>query len=329
VTWFTLNGYVFQQNEFHGSILIEPHLIHCYLKRRNFSTKKLRTAGNLMTTPSTDCELYLHSPAATFAMYWTSLAAELRGMILEALKHEGNVAHCASVCREWQAAIEQHNFHSLKLTTRDIPSFNKMATRNFGLIRYIWYSIELRNYDCTECDLGETEDVMDTNRATVKEGMGAILCALSEHPPDGNMTLDISIHSPSDSQHHFKYIRFEPTNPLSSSNPLKHASHHDSVHSSLVPLPSIAAIERVFPDIEFWEGEDDIWTSMPQVACVTHLLLRRQTRRRWDPITLSRLIACLPNLQDMCFEPWREWGRWNQRRTDISKCSCTAGTTCK
>jgi hypothetical protein len=151
-----------------------------------------------MPIPSTDSELYLHSPAATFEMYWTSLAAELRGMILEALIHEGNIAHCTSVCREWQIAIEQHNFHSLKLTAQDIPIFKIMATRNLSLIRYIWYFIELRDYNGTECDLDETEDVLDANRATVEDGMRTMFYALSERPPDGNMTLDISIHSPSD-----------------------------------------------------------------------------------------------------------------------------------
>lgn len=244
MTWFTLDGYVSQQNKSHGSILIESHLIRCYLKRRNFPPKA-RTATYLMPIPSTDSELIFHSPATTFEMHWTSLAAELRGMILEALAHEGDVAHCASVCREWQAAIEQLNFHSLKLTARDIPIFKIMATRNLGLIRYIWYSIELRNYDCTECDLDETEDVMDANRATVEDGMRTMFCALSERLPDGNMTLDISIHSPSGSQHHFKYIRFEPANTLSSRDPLKPSSHHDSVHSSSAPLPSIAAIDRI------------------------------------------------------------------------------------
>jgi hypothetical protein len=60
-------------------------------------------------------------------MFWTSIAAELRIMIPEALIRKENIAHCASACREWQAAIEKHNFHSLNLTAQDVPLFEIMA----------------------------------------------------------------------------------------------------------------------------------------------------------------------------------------------------------
>lgn len=257
-------------------------------------------------------------------MDWNLLAAELRDMIVQSLICEGNIARCASVCREWQATIERSNFHSLKLTAWDIPVFEKLSKQHLGLVKYIWYSIELLNYDCTECDLDETESVMEANQATVKDGIRAMFLTLSKRPFNGDMTLDISIHSPSDSQHHFKYIQFEPANTLFSHDRPKSALHYDPGHSSSTPHPSIAAIDRVFPDIDLVEGEGNFWTSVPWVSCITHILLRRQTRRRWDPIALSRITACLPNLQDMCFEPWREWGRMMQRRTDIRKCPWTA-----
>ncbi|KAH7127246.1 hypothetical protein B0J11DRAFT_432859 [Dendryphion nanum] len=250
-------------------------------------------------------------------MDWNSLAAELRDMILQTLIYEGNIARYASVCREWQATIEKSNFHSLKLTVRDIPVFGKLTIEHRGLVKYIWYSIELLNYDCTECDLHETESVMEVNQTTVKDGIRAMFCTLSKRPFDGDMTLDISIHSPSDSQHHFKYIEFEPANTLFSHGRPKSALHHDSGHSSSTPHPSIAAIDRIFPDIELVEGESNFWTSVPWVPCITHILLRRQTRRRWDPVNLSRITARLPNLRDMCFEPWREWGQMMQRHTDM------------
>jgi hypothetical protein len=255
-------------------------------------------------------------------MYWASLAAELRGMILEALVHEGNVAHCATVCREWQAALEKHNFHSLNLKVQDIPAFKTLGKRKLGLVRYVWYSIELQEYDCTACDLYETEATRETNQTLVKDGLRKILYTLSGCPSSGDLTLDISVHSPSDSQHQFKYIRFEPANrPASHSVPVP-TSCHDSVHTSTVSLPSITAIERIFPDIEL---EHEFWTSIPRIPCVTHLLLRRQTRRRWEPITLGQLLVCFPNLQELYFEPWREWGRLNQRSSDIRTCLHTAG----
>ncbi len=255
-------------------------------------------------------------------MYWVSLAAELRGMILEALIFEGNVAHCASVCREWQAALEKHNLHSLNLRVQDIPAFKILGKRKLGLVRYVWYSIELQGYDCTACDLDETEAVMETNQTLVQDGLRKILYALRGRQSSGDLTLDISVHSSSDSQHQFKYIQFEPANRLALHDVPMLTSCHNPVHTSAASLPSIAAIDRIFPDIEL---EDEFWTSIPRTPCVTHLLLRRQTRRRWEPITLSQLLACFPNLQELCFEPWREWGRLNQRTSDKRTCLHTAG----
>lgn len=260
-------------------------------------------------------------------MNWDSLAAELRDSILQALIHKGNIARYASVSREWQATIEKSNFHSLKLTPCDILIFGKLTTQHLGLVKYIWYSIELLNYDCAECDLDETEDVMEVNQTTVKDGIRGMFCTLSKRPFNGDMTLDISIHSPSDSQHHFKYIEFEPANTLFSHGRPKSALQQDSGHSSSTLHPSIAAIDRLFPDIDLVENCGNFWTSVSCVPCVTHILLRRQTRRRWDPATLSRITACLPNLQDIRFEPWREWGQMMQRRTDMRKCPGTGKET--
>ncbi|OAL49040.1 hypothetical protein IQ07DRAFT_654550 [Pyrenochaeta sp. DS3sAY3a] len=250
-------------------------------------------------------------------MDWDSLAAELRDAILQALIHEGNIARYASVCREWQATIEKSIFHSLKLTPCDIPFLGTLTTQHLGLVKYIWYSIELLNYDCTECDRSETESVRDINRTTIEDGIRVMFCTLSRRPFKGDMTFDISIYSPSDSQHHFKYIEFEPANTLFSHGRPKPVLHHDSRHSSSTPHPSKVAIDRLFPDVDLVEDCGDFWTSVSCVPCITHILWRRQTRRRWDPVTLSRIIACLPNLQDICFEPWREWGRLMQMHTDV------------
>ena len=255
-------------------------------------------------------------------MYWASLAAELRGMILGALVHQENVAHCAIVCREWRAALEKQTFHSLNLRVQDIPAFRILGKRKIGYIRYIWYSIELQEYDCTACNLHETEAAMKTNRALVEDGLQNILYALSGRPSSIDLTLDISVHSPSDSRHQFKYIRFEPANKPASYNIPMLTSCHNPSHTSAGSLPSIEAIERIFPDIEL---ENEFWTSIPRIPCVTHLLLRRQTRRRWEPITLSQLLACFPNRQELCFEPWREWGRLNQRISDLRTYPHTAG----
>lgn len=49
---------------------------------------------------------------------------------------------------------------------------------------------------------------------------------------------------------------------------------------------------------------------------VTHLLIRQQTRRRWKPLALVEMISRLPRLQELHYEPWREWDDAMQDGTD-------------
>src|SRR4051794_34580557 len=87
-----------------------------------------------------------------YALDRTSLPLDIEVMILEHLASGNNIAQYATVCREWQTAIEKLNFHSLSLTAQDVPTLNNiMVKRNLSLIKYIWYSIELQSYDCSDC----------------------------------------------------------------------------------------------------------------------------------------------------------------------------------
>lgn len=59
--------------------------------------------------------------------------------ILEALlQNEGSLASFATVSREWQAIIEQHNFSRIKLTLGSrLANFGSMIRRNRALVRYM------------------------------------------------------------------------------------------------------------------------------------------------------------------------------------------------
>ena len=255
-------------------------------------------------------------------------------MILERLASGNNIAQYATVCWEWQTAIEQQNFHSLSLTAQDVPTLNNiMAKRNLSLIKYIWYSIELQSYDCSDCNHYEPEDEYRATAVAIKDGIRTMFQTLSKHSHSGDMTLDLSIHSPSDAEHYFKYIRFEPANALSRNRMRRQASHHVPVHST---PPSLRAVNRIFTlffftDVdasghETSESGEEFWASVPQVSCVTRLLLRRQTRRRWDPIAISRLVAHFPNLEDLVIEPWSAGMNEIEMDTDERKCSNTFNT---
>ncbi|UKZ55392.1 hypothetical protein TrVGV298_009215 [Trichoderma virens] len=49
------------------------------------------------------------------------------------------------------------------------------------------------------------------------------------------------------------------------------------------------------------------WDQLPSVPAVTTLLLRQQNRRRWKPEALAHMFAWFPRLQEVHYEPWREW----------------------
>lgn len=133
--------------------------------------------------------------------------------------------------------------------------------------------------------------------------------------------LDISVHSPSDSEHHFKYLCFgSDAVPDSDSNREMakiHDLRHGWVHGEQVSRPSVTCISRLFGDIQM---APDFWEGLPEVTVVTGLLLRRKTRRRWEPETLERLLIFFPRLQEIYYELWRGWTRVDQRWTDDSKC---------
>ncbi|KAF2010513.1 hypothetical protein BU24DRAFT_399914 [Aaosphaeria arxii CBS 175.79] len=253
-------------------------------------------------------------------MKWSSIAAEVRAMILGALIKEQNIAHCAAVCREWQAHIEKQTFHSLTLTVEDVPELKKISPRSLAHIRHIWFCIKLLECHFPDGDSYETEEMMEYNRKTVQVGVESIFGALLKRPIDGDLKLDLSVYSPSDSQHHLKYVRFEPAgfpNISTISQELSRPSgpQPDSCRVGNSPVISIESVDQIFPDISF--SDNDHFWARTQVPCVTHLSLRRQTRRRWDPVAVSQLIARLPNLQNVCFETWREWSRWLQHCPDI------------
>ncbi len=251
---------------------------------------------------------------------WASLAPEVRMMILEVLIEDGGyIARYATVCREWQTFVEQKNFGWLTLTLSRLASFDITVNQRRRHVKYIWLCIELQQYDCLLCEDPETDSWHESNTRIVGRAIRELLAVLSTWDASGSLMLDISVHSPSDSKHHFKSLRFgsdavpesdDDDEPFDVNDP-----RHGWINGELVSLPPGKSINRLFEDIEM---ASDFWQDLPEVPAVTGLLLRRQTRRRWEPRTLGNLFDRLPRLQELYYESWREWGRLDQRWTDKS-----------
>ncbi|KAI1327306.1 hypothetical protein F5Y16DRAFT_421018 [Xylariaceae sp. FL0255] len=244
-----------------------------------------------------------------WASSWSCLPGEIRLLILEALMEDSCKLGCfATVSREWQTEIARRNFARIRLTPPRLKEFGPMIYRNRALVHYIWFCLELDDYDCEECVpenwdfkgvmLGFLSSVNDTTGYSIPSAFQTLLSVLSTWEPHANLTLDISIYSPSDSKHWFKYLTFTPDAPSD--------TFYDPDHGWWAskrprrPPPELAVIK---------------WNQLPRAPVVTSVLLRQQNRRRWNPQTVAHTLSCFPRLQAIQYEPWREWGR-QQKHTD-------------
>lgn len=272
--------------------------------------------------------------------YWHCLPAEIRLLVLEALPQVScSLAGFATVSREWQKIIERHNFARIKLTPSRLADFSSMVYRNRALVRYMWLCLELQEYGCAICapEGMEIMGMSDADNALIIAAFVDLFSALSTWEPKGNLLLDISVHSPSDSEHWFKYLTFEPD--ISSDEcgrylckePMlaKLDDHqHGWIAGNRESLPPMASIHKVFDEImgegPFYndEQENQWWQQLPLVPAITGILLRQQSRRRWKPTALEHMFSRLPQLQDIHYEPWREWGDTIQHWTDECECDC-------
>ncbi|KAJ0109786.1 Uncharacterized protein J7T55_004336 [Diaporthe amygdali] len=269
---------------------------------------------------------------------WNGLPAEIRLLILKALMQDGcTLSRLATVSRDWQTEFERHNFAQIRLTPSRLADFDSMIHRNRALVRYIWFCLELDDYDCTKCAptrgmlshvewedaLNESLTITDTDHCPITMSFQGLFSNLSRWDPNGDLRLDISIYSLSDSQHWFKYLTFMPDAPTDTldgddieqtmSNKVFHNPEHGWVAGFRHSAPPRPAMRKVFHSV-MEEGPFDSdtleyqwWDQLPSVPAVTSLLLRQQNRRRWKPDSLAHMFARFPRLQEVHYEPWREW----------------------
>ena len=266
-------------------------------------------------------------------------------MVLKVLlQDECSLANFATVSREWQTIIERYNFSRIKLTSSRLRSFGSMVHRNRGHVRYIWLCLELQEYNCTECEPQDPESwgLNKADNTLITTAFQDLFSTLSVWEPEGSLLLDISIYSPSDSEHWFKYLTFEPDVASDVCDWDQHAEqsmlvktsdhHHGWIAGSRCSIPTSNAIDKVFEEImdlgPFRDKKQEAqwWQQLPLVPAVTGVLLRQQNRRRWNPTALAHMFARLPGLQEIHYEPWREWFNMQQRWTDECECHCVSSS---
>ncbi|PTB47055.1 hypothetical protein M441DRAFT_64297 [Trichoderma asperellum CBS 433.97] len=262
---------------------------------------------------------------------------EIQYIILQNLIQDGGkLANFATVSRTWQEKIEQHTFARIRLTESRLAEFDAMTSRNRSLVRYLWLCLELERYDCTTC--AHEAEVFTTSpreNTLIVTAIHNLFSVLSTWESSNNLSLDITVYSPSDSEHWFPHLTFEPDTPWSTSDPGQEVEQtglvraaddpHDWVTSPLGLISPDYALLKVFGDImtlgpfDHDKQEDEWWQRLPLVSAVTNVLLRQQNRRRWKPRTLAQMLARLPRLRGLHYEPWREWADEEQESRDECK----------
>ncbi|WXC46157.1 hypothetical protein QX201_005847 [Fusarium graminearum] len=250
---------------------------------------------------------------------WSRLPPEIQMEVIRFLPSVGGkCSELATVCRAWQIILEPLNFAEISLTVPRLmdPKSRDILSRKRDLIRYIWFRIELKDYDCIRCgnEDSDLDGLGDVNNQFITDALEGLFTMLSVWEPRGDLVLDISVYSPSDDKHWFKYLTFYSDTDQAECPPEyeRNDPAHGWIDGRQTMAPTWMATERVFEEI-FDTGpfddetlEVEWWRSLPLVPAVGSVLFRQQTRRRWRPVTLASMLTRFPNIKELCYEPWRE-----------------------
>ncbi|KAF5671603.1 PRANC domain-containing protein [Fusarium circinatum] len=237
---------------------------------------------------------------AVDSKFWNRLSPAIQNEVIGLLPIlGGKCSQLATVSQAWRSIIEPLNFAEIKCESNDQDRWGLDAVDNQFIVN----------------------------------AFHILLRTLSRWEPRGDLVLDISVYSPSDNQHWFKYISFY--SDTDTVKPFHHGHEHgatvnDPAHGWVIgqPIaaPSESAIDHVFDEImgegPFHDDETEFqwWRSLPCVPVVGVVLFRQQTRRRWKPLAIANMLTRFPNIKEVCYEPWRELGgmelqtdKWNQK----------------
>ncbi|KAK5998763.1 hypothetical protein PT974_01145 [Cladobotryum mycophilum] len=253
--------------------------------------------------------MILRSSTGPRAWTWNYMPLEVRLMILEAIAYQKNPgwASLASVCREWQAVLEKANFHKLKLRVPCLDDFESMVPpHKRGLVSHLWLDIELPRYTSACCSKKVSPPVK--NSSFVSDAIWELFSILSTWKPANNLTLELNVLSPSDSEHWFKNSYFSSDHVEDDEDTINsaretgiplHDPQHGWVHGQQVTAPPRSAMQRLSRPIHLTFRE-----MLPQVDAVTCLLIRRQLRRCISPFGFGLLLSKFDRLEHISYEPW-------------------------
>ncbi|KAM7191936.1 hypothetical protein V8F20_009060 [Naviculisporaceae sp. PSN 640] len=263
-------------------------------------------------------------------LFWADLPADIRLRILEAVtqqRHRGWTS-AAAVSTEWQDVIEKENFRRLYLRRESLRflearmKFNDRpgqattrirAARMETLVRHVEYihlDIELPRYNCDQCasDLELRDQGIIGSTLLILLG---VLRTWESRRQGKELTLELSVCSPSDVEHHFKNFFFKPTTTHMQTDQRvrprqRPGIDHGWIKGRQIVPPPRSAVLRLYTRVESCDGLGVLGGG---VGVVTGLNLGRNIRRFFQPASfqLWQLFGCFPRLTTLNYEPWRPW----------------------
>jgi hypothetical protein len=243
-----------------------------------------------------------HTRDKTRRSSWAFLPQEVRHLILEEISRQRRWGCASAVCKQWHALIAPKNLNRLELNRASAEGLKTIILQRH-LVHRIYLNIELPTYTCRRCQ--RASHSREPARL-IKEALRKLSGALETWEPTNRITLELNVYSPSDSDHWFKNHLYGFENEDDGHLPEKQKTWDDPKHGWVkgkqVALPNAAAILQLFKTID---PEIAGGVKTPQVLAVKGIVIRRQMRRRIDPLTLSRLLRQFPNVESINYEPWR------------------------
>ncbi|KAK8051018.1 hypothetical protein PG993_002403 [Apiospora rasikravindrae] len=264
---------------------------------------------------------------------WAKLPYELRVMILEDIAFlemaDGRlepIAACAAVSREWQRFFERVTFGSLELHQGDLDNLERYVSarpHRIAHLQWVHLRLVLSRYDCRRCGKPEHAVERRGNNLILAQALTKLFRIMAAWGGDHRtgrrwpLELELSAHSPSDWEHHFKSLRchanYDQWGPRKAPR-LDPADFDDADHGWVSCKRSRGATEgeclRVLGaglEIEGWiPSGNDPPLAAPTVPIVRSFLIRRQFYRRFEAVgCLDRILEALPNLTTFRYERWR------------------------
>lgn len=221
----------------------------------------------------------------------------------------------ATVCKPWQAFFEPANFRTITISETGFVRLAKIHACRQLLIKKLWLRITLPSYGCGECLMAEYLATQAGNGRIVQGAIEDLFRVLSTWQRDesNGMTLQLSVHSPSDSEHFFSglHVAYNSQLPLTRKKCQVPQRLHAMTHifdDPPQPNPGLGFenhANRIFRGINaHWSG-----TGHPlprQVPFITEFQIRRHTRRQLQLMTTRDILECLPNLTSLKLEIWNQ-----------------------